>query len=260
MLQLQRCVRLLVSVSLLAGLAACVTTTESVFTDDASPKEAQQKRVALARQYIGEGNWEDAKRNLAIAVEIDDKNAEVYEAFALVYQSTGETELAEENFKKAIKLDKDFSRARNNYAAFLFSQERYKEAEAELSYVVKDTLYTGRPQAFVNLGLCRVQLFDPQGAEEAFVRALAMDRRNSIALLELAQLRLDAKDYDTAGQYYSGYRKVVAQQSSRGLWLGVRLARAQGDRDAESSYALALRNRYPDSAEYQAYKRTTVGS
>ena len=76
MLQLHRCVRLLVTVSMLAGLAACVTTTESVFTDDASPKEAQQKRVALARQYIGEGNWDDAKRNLAIAVEINDKNAE----------------------------------------------------------------------------------------------------------------------------------------------------------------------------------------
>lgn len=242
------------------ALVGCVTTTESVFTDDASPQEAQAKRVALARQYIGEGNWEDAKRNLAIAVEIDDKNAEVYEAFALVYQSTGETELAEENFKKAIKLDRNFSRARNNYAAFLFSQERYKEAEAELVYVVKDTLYTGRPQAFVNLGLCRVQLFDPQGAEEAFVRALAMDRRNSIALLELAHLRMDAKDYPTAEQYYAGYRKVVRQQSARGLWLGIRLARAQGDQNAESSHALALRNLYPDSAEYQAYRRTTVGS
>ena len=259
-LNMHRVFRLLSAVGVLATLAACVTTTESVFTDDASPEKAQQKRVALARQYIGEGNWEDAKRNLAIAVAINDKNAEVYEAFALVYQSTGETELAEENFKKAIKLDKNFSRARNNYAAFLFSQERYKEAEAELNYVVKDTLYPGRPQAFVNLGLCRVQLFDPQGAEEAFVRALAMDRRNPISLLELAQLRLDAKDYASAEQYYAGYRKVVPQQSSRALWLGVRLARAQGDRDAESSYALALRNRYPDSAEYQAYKRTTVGS
>ena len=73
-------IRQLAVVGVLAWLAGCVTTTESVFTDGASPEEAQQKRVALARQYIGEGNWDDAKRNLAIAVEIDDKNAEVYEA------------------------------------------------------------------------------------------------------------------------------------------------------------------------------------
>ncbi len=245
--------------TLMTCLAGCVTTTESVFTDEASPEEALERRVALARQYIGENNWDDAKRNLAIATEIDDKNPEVHEAFALVYQSTGETELAEESFKKAISLKKDFSRARNNYAAFLFGQQRFREAEAQLEVVVRDPLYTNRPQAFINLGLCRLQLFDPDGAEEAFVRALSMDRHNTIALLELAQLRFDAKDYATAQEYYDNFRKRSVRQSSRSLWLGVRIARATGDRDAESSYALALRNLYPDSEEYQAYQRTTVG-
>ena len=168
-----------------ALLAGCITTTEGGFTEKYSPEQALNERVELARQYIGDGNWEAAKRNLKLAYEIDPKNAEVYEAFALVYQSTGEYELAEENFENAIRIDPKFSRARNNYAAFLFSQQRYKKAEKQLEIVVKDTLYSGRPLAFVNLGLCREQLFDPQGAEEAFVRALAMDRTNSIALLEM---------------------------------------------------------------------------
>ncbi|MDA8752740.1 type IV pilus biogenesis/stability protein PilW [Halieaceae bacterium] len=248
-------------VALLAAalLTGCITTTESVFTEEASPEKALERRVELARQYIGEGNWEDAKRNLKLASEIDDSNPEVYEAFALVYQSTGETELAEESFRKAIRLDKDFSRARNNYAAFLFGQQRYKEAEEQLEYVTRDTLYNARPQAFVNLGLCRLQLFNPQGAEEAFVRALSMDRRNPIALLEVAQLRFDAKDYENADTYYGVYRTVVRQQSPRGLWLGIRLAQATGDQDAESSYGLALRNMYPQSAEYEAYRRAGSG-
>jgi len=213
--------------------SGCITTTEGGFTEEASPSKALEKRVALARQYIGQG----------------------YEAFALVYQSTGEYELAEENFKKALRLDSKLSRARNNYAAFLFSQGRYEDAEKQLDYVVKDTLYSARPSAFVNLGLCRVQLFDPQGAEEAFVRALAMDRTNRIALLEVAQIRLDAGDFKTAGTYYDTYKRVARQQSARGLWLGIRLAQAAGDRDAEGSYVLALSNIYPDSAEYQAYLR-----
>jgi len=241
---------------LLVLLAGCVTTTESIFTEEASPKKALDERVSLARQYIGEGNWEAAKRNLKLAYEIDPNNAEVYEAFALVYQSTGEYELAEENFKMAIKIDPKFPRARNNFAAFLFSQQRYKEAEKQLEIVVKDSLYSGRPRAFVNLGLCREQLFDPEGAEEAFVRALAMDRTNAIALLEMAQLRFDAGDYRTSRQYYATYRSVVRQQSARGLWLGVRLARESGNLDEESSFALALSNLYPNSIEYEAYKRT----
>lgn len=247
---------MLLSALLLGG---CVTTTEGGFTEEASPERALERRVSLARQYIGEGDWENAKRNLELANEINSKNPEVHEAFALVYQSTGEFELAEDHFKQALRLDSSFSRCRNNYAAFLYSRERYKEAERELERVVEDTLYTARPQAFVNLGLARQQLYDPQGAEEAFVRALSMDRRNRIALLEVAQIRFDAGDYAGATDYYSSYRSVARQQSARGLWLGIQLAQATGDNDAEASYVLALSSLYPDSAEYEAYQRTRQG-
>ncbi len=238
------------------ALAGCVTTTEGGFTEEASPEKALDQRVQLARNYIGEGNWDYAKRNLELANEIDPNNAEVHEAFALVYQSTGEFDLAEDHFKRSVRLDGGCSRCRNNYAAFLFRQERYAEAESQLEVVVTDTLYSARPLAFVNLGLCRQKLFDPQGAEEAFVRALSMDRTNRIALLEVAQIRFDAGDLKAAHDYYGTYRTVARQQSSRGLWLGIQLARASGDKDAEASYALALTNIYPDSAEYEAYLRT----
>jgi type IV pilus assembly protein PilF len=239
-------------------LAGCISTTEGGFSEEYSPEKALDSRVELARQYIGEGNWEAAKRNLQLAYDIDPKNAHVYEAFALVYQSTGEFELAEESFKMALKIDPEFPRARNNYAAFLFSQQRYEEAEKQLEIVIKDTLYSGRPRAFVNLGLCRVQLFNPEGAEEAFVRALAMDRTNSIALLEMGELRFNAGDDRNARQYYGTYKTVVRQQSARGLWLGIRLAREAGNLNDESSYALALANRYPNSIEYEAYQRTVA--
>lgn len=238
-----------------ALLAGCITTTESPFTEEASPSKALDKRLELARHYIGEGNWEAAKRNLQMATQIDANNPEVYEAFALVYQSTGEYELAEENFRKAISLNSKFSRCRNNYAAFLFSQGRYEEAEDQLDYVVKDTLYSGRPNAFVNLGLCRLKLFDTQGAEAAFVRALSMDKTNQIALLEVARIRFEAQDYVTARNYYDLYTKAARQQSAAGLLLGIQLAKIDGDTNAESSYAMALRSLYPKSAEYESYKR-----
>lgn len=246
-------------VTLLLLHSACVTHTESVYTDPPSPQVALEKRVALARQYIGEGNWDDAKRNLKAAAHIDPNNAEVHEAFALVFQSTGEQELAEESFKKAIRLDRKLSRARNNYAAFLFSQSRFEEAEKQLEQVIKDPLYSARPQAFINLGLCRLQLADRRGAQQAFERALLMERNSRIALLELAILRFEDGDYQAAEAYYATYRREVRQQSARGLWLGIRLAQHSGDHDAESSYVLALSNIYPKSAEYQAYKRVQSG-
>jgi type IV pilus assembly protein PilF len=240
------------------ALSGCITQQESVFATDPSPEETLKRRVELARSYIGEGNWDDAKRNLKLAQEINPKSAEVAEAFALVYQSTGEYELAEENFKRAISLQKDFSRARNNYAAFLYSRQRMEEAEEQLELVIRDTLYESRPRAFINLGLVRVQLQKDDAAREAFTRALTMDRGNNLAMLELAHIEYRAGNYRLADQYLENYKRIRQQQPPRALWLGARIAHALEDRDAKASYALALRNLYPNSAEYRAYQQAVA--
>ena len=119
--------------------------------------------------------------------------------------------------------------------------------------MTEDTLYSGRPMAFVNLGLSRLQLEDNVGAEAAFTRALSMDRRNLVALLDVGFLRLEAGDTNEAARYHVTYRTVSPQQSPRGLLLGLEIADQTGDQDALGSYELALRNLYPDSAEYRAW-------
>ncbi len=244
----------LICMPMLLFCTGCITETTGGFSSNPSPEEALNRRVGLARQYIGEGNWENAKRNLQLAADIDPNNAEVYEAFGLVYQSTGEFELAEMNFLRALDVDPKLSRARNNYAAFLSSVGRYEEAEKEFERVTTDTLYRARPLAFVNLGLTRLRLGDNAGAEQAFARSLSMDRRNTIALLEMGYLRLLDGAPDQAELYYGVYRTIVSRQSPRGLLLGIGIAAASDDADALSSYELALRNLYPDSPEYRNYR------
>lgn len=241
---------------LLVGLSGCVTETSGGAQLEADPVAALSRRVELARQYIGRGDWENAKRNLEIAANIDDRNAEVYEAFALVYQSTGENDLAEKNFERALRIDPKFSRARNNYAAFLFSQGRFEDAKPQFARVTEDSLYSGRPLAFINLGLSHLQLGNSAGAEAAFTRALRMDRTNALALLEMGYLKVRSGELAAAEQYYGVYKTVVRQQPPRGLILGLEIARAQGDKDAISSFELALENLYPDSRDYQRYLRS----
>ncbi len=157
-------------------LAGCVTETVGGSEVKQDPQAALEKRVELARQYIGRGDWENAKRNLEVANNIDPKSPAVHEAFGLVYQSTGEYDRAEASFQKALKLDPKFSRARNNYAAFLYFLGRFVDAEQEFAIVAEDSLYSGRPLAYTNLGMSRVNLGDNAGAEAAFTRALRMDR------------------------------------------------------------------------------------
>ena len=114
-----------VTISFLAAavllLSSCVTETVGGTDYEEDPQAALERRVELARQYIGRGDWENAKRNLELANNIDPNNASVNEAFGLVYQSTGEYERAEASFKRALRIDPKLSRARNNYAAFCIS-------------------------------------------------------------------------------------------------------------------------------------------
>ena len=105
----------------------------------------------------------------------------------------------------------------------------------------------------MNLGFCRLQLEDDAGAEVAFKRALSMDRRNSVALLEMGFLRLEAGDTDEAARYHGTHRTVSPQQSPRGLLLSLEIAAQTGDQDPLGSYELALRNLYSASLEYRAW-------
>ena len=233
----------------------CITTTTGGFTEEASPQKALEERVSAGAQYIGEGNWEGAKRNLQLAIEIDPNNAEVYEAFALVYQSTGEYELAEENFKKALKLDKKCLALPQQLRGLSVQPGALRRGRGAAGNGGQGYLVFRSPQRICKPGLVSAKLFDPQGAEEAFVRALAMDRTNQNCPVGTGHIRFDAQDYAKPTST-TILTSVSRQQSARALWLGIRLAQAKGDRDAEASYALALSSRFPKSAEYQAYKRT----
>ena len=77
---------------LLGLMGGCVTEHSGGTQMSSDPDAALDKRGALARQYIGVGDWENAKRNLELAQEVDPNNAE---ASALVYQCTCECEMAE---------------------------------------------------------------------------------------------------------------------------------------------------------------------
>lgn len=242
-----------VLVALMSLLAGCVTTEQGTFAQKKDPERALNYSLQAARSYIAKGNWEAAKRHLKTALNLDERDAEVHEALALVFQNTGEFELADQHFQQAVGLDGKAPRIRNNYAAFLYQQSRYGEAEKHLERVVDNVLYEKREAAFVNLGLARRKLEDYAGAREAFERAWLMDKQSLFTTYQLAEVYYLLGDYAAAQRYYQAYRARTERQSSAALWLGIRLADQFEDRNAMSSYALALKNMYPRSEEYLQY-------
>ena len=217
--------------------------------------ELVQRHLDLAIGYLRNRDYLRAKEKLAKALDIDPKNAEVHATYGLVFQLEGETDLAGEYFRKAVKYNPQSAQIRNSYGAFLFSEKRFREAVEQLSKASEDRFYPNRPMVFENLGVAYNRIGDTQKAENAFVRATQLNPQQPRALIELGEIRFDERNYIESRDYYSRYSKV-GSSTAKSLWLCVRLGRIFQDNNQEASCSEALEGLFPGTHEYQQYKES----
>ena len=70
---------------------------------------------------------------------------------------------------------------------------------------------------------------------------------------QFGDLYFTGGDFVRSKQYFDSFNSM-ARSTARSLWLGIRLSHVQGDQNQLSSYALALKNLFPDSPEYRLYQ------
>lgn len=241
--------RLVLALVLVVSLpVACVT--ESTGPTPAADAERVQAQLDLARGYMEENDFGQARRPLNRALEIDPRNVEAHVLLGVVNQAEGDQDLAEANFRSALRVSPDDPQALNNYASFLYGQGRYDEAVKPLRRLVQNPSYPARSQAYENLGIAELRIGERDRAREAFRRALSLNFRQPRSSLELAMLAFEDGEYPQAQRFYDDFRGL-ARQNARSLCLGLRLGRALGNADQVASYQLALRNLYADSPDAQ---------
>jgi type IV pilus assembly protein PilF len=241
---------LLLAASLLAG---CVTTGNvDPMKTGKGREEARDAYVQLGIGYLQQGETERAKVPLKKALELDSSNADAHAALALVFQIEMEPKLADEHFRKAISQRRDDARLLNNYGSFLFEQKRYQEAMERYTQAAQDSLYPERSRVFENLGLTALQLQQREQAKAYFERSLRLNSRQPRALMEMALLSFEDKQFVPARSYYESYL-TLAPHDARSLLLGVRLAKVFEERDNAASLGLQLKRLYPGTPEYQQY-------
>ncbi|WP_232301186.1 type IV pilus biogenesis/stability protein PilW [Gilvimarinus agarilyticus] len=234
-------------------LSACVSTVpDSKYSVDED--KALSSHVELALKYIESKNRESARHHLRRAFEIDSNSVDATFAMAMLYQLEGEPKLAEEYFKKALRIDSHYTRARNNYGAFLYSYERYDEAYEQFEKASKELDYDNRAEVMVNLGRTALKLDEPEKAQAAFERANRINAGLPVVKYELASLHFAEGDYAAAKRYLDAYGQI-ARPAPQTLLLGIKLERIFGNKDREASYAMVLKNKYPYSSEYLEYKQ-----
>lgn len=237
----------------LSVVTACVTTGESRVSKVDKDK-AYAAHVELGLTYLKRDSRESSRRHLEKAVKLKPDAAPAHNGFGLLYQLTGETELAEKSFKKSLSEAPNYSEGRVNYGRFLYELGRYQEAYDQFEKASQDVSFPRRALALTYLGQSALKLDNNLKAKSSFQHAANLDNKLALAMIELGDLYYDEQNYAESKRYLDQYVALVGR-TSRSLWLGIRIERVFGNKDKEASYALALKNLYPYSKEYLLYKK-----
>jgi type IV pilus assembly protein PilF len=184
------------------------------------------------------------------ATRIDPSYALAYNGLGLVYGALGEDEKANANFNKSIQLEPGNPETRNNYGTFLCSRNRIDESLAQFAEAVKNPLYATPGVAYMNAGICSLRKKDEKNAEIFLRKALQSQPLLHQAAYQLALLQFNHGEHQLARNTLTN--AMLGDPTPQMLWLGIRVERILGDRDAEASYALSLRTKYPNSDEAKA--------
>ena len=234
---------LLPAIALLGALwlAGCATQPQGIAGGDteASPADAYTQ---LGVAYLERNNLRRAMGALDRALEIAPDDPEALQAMAMVYQRQGEEALADETFRRALAADADFTRARNNYAAFLYARGRVREACEQLERASTDAQYPNRAQLFANLGQCHRELGEAQEARRNLQRAQEIDPRAPRSYFTLAELEYAENNLAQARAQIEAFMRLAGPRPEA-LRLASDIARGQGDRATAAFYTQQLEGR-----------------
>lgn len=234
---------LALSVVLLA--TACTQNPKKEYPPGQSPAEIN---VELGMQYMREGMKQTALEKFEKALEQNPDLAPAHNAIAVLYESLGETDKADKHFRRATDINPKDSQAQNNYGTFLCRNNRWKEAEQRFLKAATDPLYQASHMAYTNAGTCANTAKDVDKAEQYWRKALELQPQFAPALLQMARLNVQREQFLSARAYIQRLH-AATRPSPESLMLGIQTERALGDRNAEASYLMLLRNQYPESPQ-----------
>ena len=209
-----------------------------------------QVHTDLAANYYLRGQYAVSLQELAQALKADSGYAPAYNMLGLVHGELREDQRAEENFRHAIERLPQFSEAHNNFGLFLCQRKRMKEALDQFEVALSNSLYASPEKALTNAGACSLEQGDLATAERYYLRATKRAPGHASAQLGLAEVHYRQGRW-LAARALLRQLTEQAEVSPQALWLGVRIERRLGDREAEANYGAQLRRRYPESMQTQ---------
>lgn len=229
-----------------------MSNRESV--EPADPLARAKVHTELAASYFEIGNMAVALDELRIALDAESDYAPAYSVRGLVHASLREFDKAEEQFRKALNLTPNDPEVNNNYGWFLCHTGKERQSIAYFLNALKSPLYKTPDRAYANAGRCALKAGDFEGAEQYLSQAIKMSQDGALmARFQMAELNYRRGNLQLARHTIGPVLQSMGVPSADVVWLALRIERKMGNRVEEGSLAAQLRNRYPDSPEYQAF-------
>jgi len=252
---------------LLAGCVNTRTTTTSL-ADTSSGKgaeivtesdETSRQRRARLRMELASGYFEHGQTTVALdeikqALAADPNNADAYNLRGLVYMRLDDPAQAEDSFRRAIALDPREPNVLHNYGWLLCQQNRFADAQQQFSAALAIATYTDRAKTLMTQGVCQLKAGQKAEAERSLMQAYEIDAGNPVIGYNLASILAQRNDWQRA-QFYIRRVNNSPSASAESLWLGIKIERQLGNREAVARLADQLQRRFPQSREAIAYER-----
>lgn len=243
---------LLATVSILAG---CASDAEREATA-AKLKKRVDIHTELGASYLAANQLDVAQQELEQALDLDSDNSQANHIMGLLQIRLKNDAKAERHFRRAVSEKPENPDARNSYGVFLCERGRLDEADEQFREAIRNPLYKMPEQASLNAGICQLKKPDKAAAARYFRTALQYNPQLSPALFNMARLSFEGGQMLSARGFMQRYFEV-ATDTPEVLLLAFRIERALGAKDAQASYALRLRGKFPDSAEARQLRTLT---
>jgi type IV pilus assembly protein PilF len=246
--------RLLAFGMLLVMLAGCASSQKSSDTAESQSRRAAESNTSLGLEYMNRGQYEVALGKLKKAINEDSDYAPAHTVIAILYERVGETELAGKHYQEAYEADPTDGDVNNNYGVYICQHRNVKQALDHFQKALADPFYATPAVALTNAGSCALGSNDMQAAEDYLRRALKFEPEFPDALMNMARLNFENRNYLSSRAFMQRY-EAVAQHDPESLLLAFKIETASGDNRAANRYKLALESGFPDSDQTAEVRR-----
>lgn len=224
-------------------------------TANNADSKASDYNADLGIRYLQKGRVKLANEKLLKSLEQNPRSAKSNHYYALLQQKIKQNDKAGLHFAKAVKYDPNDPEIRNNYGQFLCDTGKPNKAIQQFEVAIKDPLYSTPEFAYTNSGVCLRKVNNNKKAEEYFRTALKKKPSFPSALLQMAILYKDKRDYNKAQAFMNRY-EGVGRSSPLALKTCVQINTKVGLTTKAASCRTALLRIFPTSKEAEEISRS----